>query len=327
MIKRVLLTIFILFMSVCSGFTVSNREAGVSDTTSFEIQAVIQGKPVDSGNVDDDPVPYNQLIIRDLYTGDQNLVTGSEVNIGRGDRLFGEDYVDLFVVEYTSNNLAPVNIGIEIDPFTYEYKDERGQAQALVIPMSLKRQAGLKFSSSYVADLLTKRGAELVKPSVVSIPLGTLDYDPGEKNETVQKYKPDTMVIIGGLSHVKINDEIVDLDSEYATKEIESEGVKQIVEDSLNFEYEIYKPVNSSWVYKRDEESYLDWGIKYRYYNFRWEYSYESVLGPSNGTSDNYIDNGKGYVTNYVTYSLMLDEPPESGEYRMNVTVTLNAEA
>lgn len=327
MIKRVWLTIFILFMSVCSGFTVSNRGAGVSDTTSFEIQAVIQGKPVDSGNVDDDPVPYNQLIIRDLYTGDQNLVTGSEVNIGRGDRLFGEDYVDLFVVEYTSNNLAPVNIGIEIDPFTYEYKDESGQTQALVIPMSLKRHAGLRFSSSLVADLLTGGDEIVVYPvySSVDIPeLGDNNSITGPHTEDGLE-KPSMQAVIGGESYIedKFGKKTINSSTGYATSIIEDLKATDKVGDEYKFSYLINYPEGWYFTYDTKEGIFID-----DYSNYRWEYNHNKKES-KDGSSDYYINTGYGYgyVTNYVTYSLMLDEPPESGEYRMNVTVTLNAEA
>lgn len=299
----VILLIFVVLAQMYSATT-------ARDIESFEIQAIIP-EHYNTGD-SQPPVAYGELVVRDLYLDDQNVIEAdSVINIGRGYDFIsesGDAVKDMFIVEYTTNNLSPVNISVAINPF----ESESGK----IIPMTVYSQAGNKFSSREVKDMLDIESS-YSKPADVEdntkSDLGEIDKgEPGipEPSESVE---------FSGM-RMLINGQSFD-NSDFKAEERVYEQKTNQVKENYKFAYEKYV-VSGYWDYIADR---VDYGLFDLYYNHRYTYliNYEDWTACS---ENDFVDNGNGYVTNYIKYSVGLIGSNFSQEkYTMNVTVSLES--
>lgn len=142
--KRLLLTFFLscLILSAASA---------VLDLDDFNIHAVIPG-----GSSEE---TYGEIVIRNIYEGAATvngadasgrlIISGDDINLGRGTRLFSTEGAELFSVEYTSNDAdLNLDLAVEVSPFTYSYSLEDGSTSTSVLPMTLTQETGYSFTHS-----------------------------------------------------------------------------------------------------------------------------------------------------------------------------------
>ena len=141
---RLLLTFFLscLILSAASA---------VLDLDDFNIHAVIPG-----GSSEE---TYGEIVIRNIYEGAATvngadasgrlIISGDDINLGRGTRLFSTEGAELFSVEYTSNDAdLNLDLAVEVSPFTYSYSLEDGSTSTSVLPMTLTQETGYSFTHS-----------------------------------------------------------------------------------------------------------------------------------------------------------------------------------
>ena len=307
-----------IILCACLILTALFLHAVNSDTKTLEIEAYLPGN-YNGGSDPDNPSPYNYLIVRDIYGG--NIIgensESQKIDIGRGLSLFSDkDFEEVFRVEYVTNNLAPVEITVEVKPFT-QYINETEQTNKKLTTI-VRSVAG--FSMPGLTEFV--RQVEAVPD----------DYSINWCPETGQD-KPDTSekgIARGAKLKIDKNDVSYyssenTTDSSFCGEASESENGTN---DKFSFSYDIYENL-SAW------KSHSEWhrtgffqGHNDTVYKFTKSFQY------SDATIDDYISSdGSQMITNYIDYSIRIpskEEPkPELGEdleYRMYVTVTLSTQ-
>ena len=300
-----------IILCVCLILTVLFLYAVNSDTKTLEIEAYLPDN-YNGGSNPDSPSPYSYLIVRDIYAGNIVGENGEnsepqKIDIGRGVSLFSDkDFEEVFRVEYVTNNLAPVTITVQINPFT-QYIDESAQTNELTT--MVRSVAG--FSMPGLAEFV--RQVEAVPDSYTLCP--SLSLPDGETR--------------GAKLKIFKNDRIY-YDSEKTTDSSfcgEASEPENGTNDKFLFSYELYKN-RGKWVYQGSQ-----WHSEFQHfdsvYKFNKYFTYESA-----GKGDFISSDGSQMITNYIDYSIRIpseEEPkkPEAGkdlEYRMYVTVTLSTQ-
>lgn len=144
--KRIKFILILLFI-YCSAFLC----ADIRDTAEFTIEAIIPGESEG----------FSELVVRNLYTGSsvmdsdsvyggQVVVNDQNINLGRGSHLLN-DYIPMFVVDYTTNEYGNVSISVVITPFVYEVDN----TTYYILPGSVKAEAAVNYSNSSVSENIT----------------------------------------------------------------------------------------------------------------------------------------------------------------------------
>lgn len=145
--KRIKFILILLFIS-CSAFLC----ADIRDTAEFTIEAIIPGESE----------VFSELVVRNLYTGSsvmdsdsvyggQVVVNDQNINLGRGSHLLN-DYIPMFVVDYTTNKYGNVSISVDITPFVFEVDNT---TYYYILPGSVKAEAAVNYSNSSVSENVT----------------------------------------------------------------------------------------------------------------------------------------------------------------------------
>lgn len=145
--KRIKFILILLFI-YCSAFIC----ADIRDTAEFTIEAIIPGESED----------FSELVVRNLYTGSsvmdsdsvyggQVVVNDQNINLGRGSHLLN-DYIPMFVVDYTTNKYGNVSISIVITPFVFEVENT---TYYYSLPGSVKAETAVNYSNSSVSENVT----------------------------------------------------------------------------------------------------------------------------------------------------------------------------
>ena len=142
--RRILFSIFLFCLVL---FPVSS----VIDLDDFNIHAVIPGEGSEE--------TYGEIVILNIYEGAATvngadasgrlIISGDDINLGRGTRLFSTEGAELFSVEYTSNDAdLNLDLDVEVSPFTYSYSSVDGTTSTSVLPMKLIQESGYSFTHS-----------------------------------------------------------------------------------------------------------------------------------------------------------------------------------
>lgn len=305
-----------IILCVCLILTVLFLYAVNSDTKTLEIEAYLPGN-YNGGSNPDSPSPYNYLIVRDIYGG--NIIgensESQKIDIGRGLNLFSDEYVDAFRVEYVTNNLAPVSITVEINPFTLYDSETNSYSTTEILQTSVKSVAG--FSMPGLAEFVRQ------------VEIGQVEtgwYCEKENNVSA----PTTLVETRGAQlYIKLDDKQIyssvnSSDLNFASEANISNAGEQNV---FKFSYKLYKP-DKGWsiIYERPcDVGHLVKRKDHRKYRYEYKSSYQPASEDDFVSSD-----GVQMITNYIDYSIKInDDIPTASEknleYRMNVKVTLNS--
>lgn len=298
-----------IILCVCLILTVLFLYAVNSDTKTLEIEAYLPDN-YDGGSNPDSPSPYSYLIVRDIYAG--NIVgensESQKIDIGRGLSLFSDkDFEEVFRVEYVTNNLAPVTITVQINPFT-QYINETEQTNKKLTTI-VRSVAG--FSMPGLTEFV--RQVEAVPNEYTWCPFSG-PTSPPEGVTRGAKLKIDK----NGDSYYSSENT---KDSSFCGKTSESENGTN---EKFRFSYELYKN-KGTWDHQGSQWHSEFWHYD-AVYSFEKNFTYESA-----GKDDFISSDGSQMITNYIDYSIRIpskEEPkPELGEdleYRMYVTVTLS---
>lgn len=86
------------------------------------------------------------LVIRDLYRNSSGTISsGSEIEFERGVLFVGDAYVDLFMLEYNTNDFSPINITVSMSALS-------NAGQAKVIKYDYRNEASYLFSPIEAGD-------------------------------------------------------------------------------------------------------------------------------------------------------------------------------
>lgn len=303
--KKIILCVYLIL-------TVLFLYAVNSDTKTLEIEAYLP-RNYNGGSDPDNPSPYNYLIVRDIYGG--NIIgensESQKIDIGRGLSLFSDkDFEEVFRVEYVTNNLAPVEITVEVKPFT-QYINETEQTNKKLTTI-VRSVAG--FSMPGLTEFV--RQVEAVPNEYTCCPFSG-PTSPPEGVTRGAKLKIDK----NGDSYYSSENT---KDSSFCGKTSESGNGTN---EKFRFSYELYKN-KGNWRFQNNQ-----WHNEFQHddavYSFEKNFTYESA-----GKDDFISSDGSQMITNYIDYSIRIPssvkkpdpKPGEDLEYRMYVTVTLSTQ-
>lgn len=105
------------------------------------------------------------LVIRDLYRNSSGAISsGSAIDLERGVLFVGDAYVDLFMLEYNTNDFSPISITVSMSALS-NAQTEDGQAK--VIKYDYRNEASYLFSPIEAGDgYAVKVNGEALSPDV-----------------------------------------------------------------------------------------------------------------------------------------------------------------
>lgn len=264
-----------------------------ADTETLVIDAIIPGQNIEPGN------ESHALFVQDLFLQSQNLIVDNEeVDIGHGSALFTDKPVPLFVVSHVTNSTRPVNISVQVSPFTYTADD----GTVTVLSTNVQSQAGL---DAYIGDIESFFVTE-VNPN------GYSQYGHGlDEPNSKPAFSGARLQILNNSTEVLVSNVQSQTVSRAETAILNA--VESVKEDEYVFQFQTANEIAGSWNFHHD-----GWGFGY------WVWTTSSV---KYGTTIKMIPND-GFITEYVEYSVNITDEniPVDGRYVMNVTVSLTTE-